>query len=96
MSNLFLRVILCRLHSQFVAILKHEYETDLRSNEHKQSKMKIRPEKNSGLHGIWTQYLCGTFAVLQYRRIHEFESRSLELKVEIKFCRIKVISVYTK
>ena len=38
--------------------------------------MKIRPEKNSGLHGIWTQYLCGTFAVLQYRRIHEFESRS--------------------
>ena len=40
------------------------YENDLRSNSTSWAVVKIRPEKNSGLYGIWTHDLCDTGAVL--------------------------------
>ena len=44
--------------------LRNEYESVLRSNEHYLSSSEVRPEKNSGLYGIWTHDFCDTGAVL--------------------------------
>ena len=44
-------------------LLRKEYKGDLRSNE-TEAVVKIRPEINSGLYGIWTHYLDETGAVL--------------------------------
>ena len=38
--------------------------------------VEIRPEKSSGLYGIWTHDLCHTEALHRYRRGHAFKSRT--------------------
>ena len=35
-----------------------KYESDLRMNEHYLGVVKKRPERNSGLYGIWTHNFC--------------------------------------
>ena len=37
---------------------RHEYESDLHSNEHYMSSSENKAWKNSGLYGIWTHDLC--------------------------------------
>ena len=43
---------------------KHEYESDLCSNEHYLSSSENKAWKNSGLYGIWTHDLTNTNAAL--------------------------------
>ena len=43
---------------------KEVNESDPRSNLHYLGSSEIRPEKNSGLYGIWTHDLCDTGAAL--------------------------------
>ena len=53
------------IHENHICELRiKKSESVLRSNEHYLSSSEVRPEKNSGLYGIWTHDLCDTGAVL--------------------------------